>query len=106
MQVLLDNCVPVRLGRLIAGHKVENVVTLGWAAFPDKALLEAMTGKFEVLVSVDKSLPFQQNLVGRTFGVVILRARSNRLADLTPLVPDLLRELQSLSPGDLRLIGL
>ena len=105
MRILLDNCVPVRLGRSIIGHDTKSVVHLGWAALTDGALLDAMTGKFDVLVTVDRSLPLQQNMAGRPFALIVLRANSNRLGDLSPLVPVLLRELKSVNPGDVRVIG-
>ena len=61
-----------------------------------------MAGQFDVLVSVDKSIPFQQRLSKRPFAVVVLRARTNRLADLLPLVPALLKALDEVKPGEVR----
>lgn len=61
-----------------------------------------MAGTFDVLVTCDRSLPWQQNLTGRAVAVVLLRAPSNRLPDLLPLVPELLRVLETIQPGDLR----
>ena len=104
MRILLDNCVPWRLAGHIAGHQVTSVVDLGWADLKNGALLEAMADRFYALLTVDKSVPFQQKLDDRPFAVVILRAKTNRLADLLPLVPHLLRALEGVSPGEVRLV--
>jgi len=58
-----------------------------------------MGGEFDALVTVDKRLPQQQDIKNRPFGVVVLRARSNRLSDLLPLVPGLRAALSTLKPG-------
>ena len=58
-----------------------------------------------MLVTVDKRLPEQQHLEGRSLGLVILRAKSNRLADLLPLVSELLAALAMLKAGTAVEIG-
>jgi hypothetical protein len=75
---------------------------MGWADLDDGPLLNAMEGKFDALVTVDKSLPKQQRLSSRPFGVIVLRAKTNRLADLLPLVSSLLSALEMLRPGEVR----
>ena len=102
MRVLLDNCVPWRLAEHIHGHEVASVIDLGWADLTNGRLLGAMAGKFEVLVTVDKSMQFQQRLDDRPVALLLLRARSNRLPHLLPLVPALLRALDSVAPGEVR----
>jgi len=72
---------------------------MGWGNLDNGALLDAIGGQFDALVTVDKRLPQQQHVKDRSFGVVVLRARSNRLADLLPLIPELLRALSALGPG-------
>ena len=72
---------------------------MGWGDLDNGALLDAMAGDFDVLVTVDKRLPQQQNITNRPFGVVILRARSNRLSDLLPLVPGLRAALSTVKSG-------
>jgi hypothetical protein len=75
---------------------------MGWAGLDDGPLLNAMEGKFDALVTVDKSLPKQQRLSSRPFGVIVLRAKTNRLSDLLPLVSPLLSALEVLRPGEVR----
>ncbi|HXQ20406.1 MAG TPA: hypothetical protein VN812_01945 [Candidatus Acidoferrales bacterium] len=72
---------------------------MGWGNLDNGDLLDAMKGIFDALVTVDKRLPQQQRIKDRPFGVVVLRARSNRLSDLLPLVPDLLAALSTLDAG-------
>lgn len=105
MRVLIDNCVPWRLGDAIVGHNVSSVVKLGLAGLDDGPLLDAMVGHFDVLVTVDKSIPFQQQLAGRAVAVIVLRARSNNLKELLPLIPALHEALEGIAPGEAREIG-
>jgi hypothetical protein len=64
-----------------------------------------MAGQFDALVTVDKSLRYQQNLASRSFGVALLKAKTNRLEDLLPLVPELLEVLGKIRPGEIIEIG-
>jgi hypothetical protein len=100
MRVLLDACVPNGLRRAITRHDVSTASERGWSALPDGALLDKVAGSFDVFISVDRSLPFQQRLDQRPFAVVILRAKTNRLTDLLPLVPALLDVLDAIKPGE------
>ncbi|MBI2371361.1 MAG: DUF5615 family PIN-like protein [Deltaproteobacteria bacterium] len=99
MRILLDACVPRRLRDSLAGHDVRTAPEMGWGDLDNGALLDAMAGQFDALVTVDKRLPQQQLIKDRPFGVVVLRARSNRLSDLLPLVPALLTALADLTAG-------
>jgi hypothetical protein len=105
MRVLLDSCVPRGLRGSVSGHDVQTAPEQGWGDLDNGALLEAMDGRFDVLVTVDKRLPQQQDISGRSFAVVVLRAESNRLADLLPLVSDLLEVLSDLAPGSATEVG-
>ncbi len=102
MRILLDGCVPRRLANELTEHEVKTAPEMGWADLDDGPLLDAMSGHFDVLVTVDKSLPMQQRLDNRTFAVTVLRARTNRLVDLLPLVPALRRAIEELRPGQVR----
>jgi hypothetical protein len=62
VRVLLDNCVPWRLAKSITGHDVTSVIDLGWADLTNGRLLDAMVGQFDVLVTVDKGMRFQQRV--------------------------------------------
>jgi predicted nuclease of predicted toxin-antitoxin system len=89
VRLLLDECVDRRLAREIRGHDAATVRDLGWAGIRNGDLLAQASGRFDVFVTVDRNLAFQQRTADLPFAVVALRARTNRLADLEPLVPAL-----------------
>ena len=99
MRVLLDACVPKGLRKSLPGHEVRTAPEMGWGDLDNGELLDAMNGLFDALVTVDKYLPQQRHITDRALGVVVLRAKSNRLSDLLPLVPDLLAALSTLEVG-------
>jgi hypothetical protein len=79
---------------------------LGWTAIKNGELLTLAASYFDVFVTVDRNLCFQQNLIVFEIAVVVIRAKSNRLADLRPLVPNLLQAIESARPGSPEFIGL
>ncbi len=99
MRVLLDACVPRGLGKDISGHEVRHAPEMGWGDLDNGDLLDAMADRFDVLVTVDKGIPSQQRISGRPVGVAVLRAKTNRLQDLLPLVPKLLALLPEIEAG-------
>jgi hypothetical protein len=78
---------------------------MGWAGIKNGDLLTLAEQLFEAFVTVDRNLSFQQNLTNYNIAVIILRARTNRLQDLRPLVPELLTSLSSAKRGDVLWIG-
>ena len=91
MLVLLDEQLPRHLAREIGGHNVSTVQQRGWAGLKNGELLRvAADAGFEVLVTADRNLQFQQNLSLAQLGIVLFVAPSNALEDLRPLVPKLL----------------
>lgn len=105
MRVLLDENLPHALVPLLVGHHVLTVPGQGWAGLENGVLLQEARGHIDAFVTMDANLEYQQHLVGMPFGVVVLRARSNRVADLLPLVPLVLAAFQDLAPGQVRHIG-
>ena len=100
MRVLLDECLPRRLRGGLPGHVVQTVQELGWAGTKNGALLRrAVAEGFEVFVTVDRNLEYQQHVPGLGLAVVALRAPSNDIADLEPLLPAVLVLLPALTPG-------
>jgi hypothetical protein len=97
---LLDECVDRRLAREIAGHEVTTVPNAGWASAKNGDLLALAQDKFDAFVTTDRNLAFQQRLPKFSIAVLILRARTNRLIDLQPLVPKLLEALPNARPGE------
>lgn len=105
MRVLLDECLPKRVKRSSIGHDVQTVPEAGWAGKKNGELIRLATGRFDAFITIDKNLVFQQNLTGLPFGVVVLSARSNRLADLELLVPRILEALSVVRPSQLVRVG-
>lgn len=93
MRVLLDECADARMAGEITGHDVQTVPQMGWAGFPDGILLGLAQASSDVLVTTDQNLEFQQNLARFDLAVVVLKAKTNRLAELKLLVPALLAAL-------------
>lgn len=106
MKILLDECIDRRLAKDIAGHEVKTVPQMGWAATKDGELLALAEKDFEVFVTVDRNLSFQQHLPRYTIAVIVLRAQSNRLQDLRPLVPKLLEMLPMAKGGEVLWISI
>ena len=105
MRVLLDECVDWRLLREIPGHEVRTAGQLGWATVRNGELLAMAATQFDAFVTVDRNLLFQQHVPALRIAVIVLQARTNRLADLRPLVPRLLQALESARVGEVQLVG-
>jgi|SRR5947209_17229099 len=103
MRILLDESLPRDLGREIPGHEVTTVQQAGWAGVQNGELLRRAAGRFDVLVTGDQNIEYQQNPASMPVAVIILVAKSNRLAALRPLIPELLETLAGLgSPTFIR----
>ncbi len=99
MKVLLDECIDWRLSRSILGHDVKTAHQMSWASIKNGELLTLAAEHFDVFVTADRNLSFQQSLTSFRIAVVILHAKTNRLVDLQRLVPPLLSALESVKPG-------
>lgn len=99
MKLLLDECTPSVLKDDLVGHEAATVDEAGFKGLKNGRLLRAAAGRFDVLVTVDKSLPSQQNVAALGVAVLLLRAKSNRYEDLKPLVPQALAALDQIQPG-------
>ena len=105
MKILLDECVPKRLRVSLPGHTVETVTEAGWSGIKNGDLLTRAASRFDVFITVDSNLRFQQHLPRFAIAVVLLSAPSNKLASLAPLAPRILAVLPALRPGTLSTIG-
>jgi predicted nuclease of predicted toxin-antitoxin system len=101
MRILLDECLPARLRRDLSGHEVQTVPRAGWSGIKNGKLLRLISDsdKFDVFLTMDKSLPRQQNLKELPFAIVVMRAKSNRFEDTHPLMPEVFRRLAKFQPG-------
>ena len=105
MRILLDECLPKRLKRDLVGHQARTVPEMGWASRKNGELLALAEAGFDVFLTVDHNLSFQQHIARFNVAVVVRAAKGNRYADLRPLVPDLLSVLVGVTPGQLVRVG-
>jgi hypothetical protein len=101
MRVLLDESLPRPLGRLLTGHDVRTVVQEGWTSFENGQLLRASAERFDVLVTADQNLEFQQNATTLPIAVIVLIAESNCLESLEPSCRSCSPLRQTFDPGRL-----
>jgi hypothetical protein len=106
VKVLLDECIDWRLARAISGHEIKTARQMGWSAVKNGELLTLASQHFDVFVTVDRNLSFQQNIKDTEVAVIVLQARTNRLADLKPLVPQLLRAIDFAKRGGVTLVAM
>jgi len=105
MRILLDESLPRRLSRALADHEVQTVAEVGWSGTKNGKLLALASAQFDVFVTADRNLQYQQNLAALPVAVVVLVAHDNRLETLLPLVPELLTCLAILAPNTLTRVG-
>jgi predicted nuclease of predicted toxin-antitoxin system len=105
MHILLDESVPGRLGQHLTGHTSVTVQRRGWASIKNGKLLALASGEFDVLLTADKGMEYQQNLATLPIAILIVLARSNRIEDLAAAVPTILAALADLPPKTLRKVA-
>ena len=105
MRIFLDECVDWRLSRDLAGHEVKTARQMQLTAIENGELLALVSQHFDVFLTVDRNLAFQQNVTALPIAVLVLRAKSNRLTDLRRLVPSLLTAIEACSPGKVEVVG-
>ena len=104
MRILLDECLPRELTAELIGHEVRTVPQEGWAGLKNGRLLKAISGRFEVFITIDKRIE-QDHKIPDNVAVVTVRARSNRIQDLLPFVPDILKAATETRPGHSTRVG-
>ena len=105
MRILLDECLPKRLKRDLTGHDARTVPEMGWAGKQNGELLALASRQFEVFLTVDRNLSFQQNVNNFQIAVVVMVTKGNKLADLQPLIADVQAVLGAITPGQVVRVG-
>lgn len=104
-RVLLDENLPRKLkGSFLPSFEVVTVSERGWAGMKNGALLKAAADEFDIFVSMDAGIAYQQNIVGLPIGVILLSAASNQLGNLLPLMPQINEALTCIQRGDFLII--
>ena len=105
MRILLDESLPRRLIRELPGHSVRTVTESGWSGVENGELLRTAASEFDVFLTADQNLEYQQNLRTLPVAVVVLVAHNNRFETLQPLMPAVLVCLEGLQPRTLVSVG-
>lgn len=99
MRILIDECLDWRLSRGLPGHTISSVQKMGWAGIKNGKLLELAEANFDVFITGDRNLSFQQNISSLRCAVIVLSAGSTQLKDTLPLMAQVLASLPSVQPG-------
>lgn len=105
MRILIDECLDWRLCRALTEHYCVSVHRLGWGGLTNGVLLGKAQSEFDVLLTADTNLTFQQNVTKFDIAVIVLEASSTRLLDTIKLMPLVLRALATIQPGEVRRIN-
>ena len=107
MRILLDECLPARLRGELIGHDVRTVRQMNWLGAKNGRLLKLISDsdEFDVFLTIDKNLPFQQEIASLSFAIIILRAPSNRFEDTQPLISEVIRLLPKARCGHATVVG-
>jgi len=107
MKILLDECVPKPIKRSLSvgGHQCTTVPEAGLAGKSNGELLNLAARNFDVFVTLDKGIPFQQNVAVHDIAVLLIRSASSRVEDILPYIPACLVALSSIKAGQLVVVG-
>lgn len=106
MKILLDECLDRRPAKEIAGHEVKTAPQMSWAGVKNGELMRLAEAEFDVFITVDRNLSFQQSLPKFDIAVLVLRAKSNRLTDLQLFAAKIIETLPNLEKGKAQTISL
>src|SRR6266581_3520262 len=99
MRVLLDECVPRALRKELHGHEVMTVAEVGWAGVKNGELVLLAARQFDLLLTVDRNLEYQQNFANLALAVIVVNAPSNDVVVLRPFMPAVLAAISEAKPG-------
>jgi predicted nuclease of predicted toxin-antitoxin system len=103
--LLIDESLPKRLTRYLPEFEAWTVQQRRWSRTKDGALLRlAESAGFQVFLTADQNLQYQQNLAGSQIRIVVFAAPSNRLEHIRPLLPRAIAALREMTPGEVRVI--
>jgi hypothetical protein len=106
MRILIDECIDERFRNSLYPHDWQTARYAGLAGLKNGELLAAAEkANFDVLLTVDRGIEFQQKLNARTIAIIVFRTKSNRLRDLLSHVEACLNQIQSIRSGQIITIG-
>lgn len=101
MKILLDECLPRKLKSDLPGHTVATVSEMGWKGLKNGELIRLAEQTFDVFITIDQGVKYQQNLRNTRLAIVMLAAPNNRIETLRPLIPQVLAILPAIQRGEI-----
>ncbi len=101
MKILLDESLPKPLLKEFSGYDVSTVVNEGWSGKKNGELLRLAQKEFDVFLTADQNLQYQQNIQGYKIAVIVLVVKANRLEYLKPLIPQVLKTILVIKTGEI-----
>jgi len=105
MRVLLDECLPRKLKHDVRADLVRTVPEMGWASIENSALLRLAEPDFDVFLTRDRNLEYQQNLTSFDLAVIVMVALTNDIKDLRPLMAAVNEAIQNIQPAEVKYVG-
>jgi len=107
MKILIDECLPAALTENLTalGHECQTVRQVGFGSKKNGELLTLAEGRWDVFLTSDRNIKYQQNMTGRSVSILILCAKSNRMKDLLPLIPACTQALLCIEAGQVVDVG-
>lgn len=100
MRILLDECAPAPLRKLLASHECRTAKEMGWSGFKNGELLSLAESQFDLFLTTDQNLQYQQNLTGRTIAILVLSTNDwRRIKAASGLIA---AEIAGMQPGEYR----
>ena len=100
MRVLLDHCVPHVVRTCLTGHEVVTTAYLGWEELSNGKLLRAAAdARFDLLLTIDRNMRYQQHVARLPLALLVLHARSSRIEDIAPLLARAMDTIAAVQPG-------
>jgi predicted nuclease of predicted toxin-antitoxin system len=100
-RVLFDENLPRQLRRNLAEFFIRTVQEEGWGSFKNGQLLRRAESTFQVLVTADRRMKYQQNLASFSIGVVVVKTPRLRLHTLLTVIDELRTAIRNVNPGEL-----
>jgi hypothetical protein len=104
MRILLDECVNAGIKAALRGHVVTTVPEAGWSGIKNGRLLALVAGNFDVFLTIDQNIRFQQNLNNLSFAILFVSVPNNMLSSYRPLFALLNEAVEQIRPSEIRLI--
>ncbi len=105
MKIILDECLPRRLGLELKDHEVQTVQEMGWSAKSNGELLGLIAGHFDLFVTIDSNMVYQQHMKARPFGLIVLHTKSNAMESILPLIFEINTGILNTKRGEVTHVG-